>query len=335
MLVLLYNLELRRRVFSFLSKHILFNCYNEVKLNLNYTDLHCDTAYEIYKSNSGLNKNNYHIDIAKAKIFDRYSQVFAFWSDNSKSDDENYDDFFKIKSYFLENLCENDIILCKSGLDYEKNKSKNCAFLAVEGGKLLSDDLSRLDVLYENGVRFLTLVWNGFCKIGGAFNADEGLTDFGKKVVRRCEELGIIVDISHGSDKLMSDVFEIANKPVIATHSNSRSVFEHNRNLTDEQFLEIKKRGGIVGISLCRHHISEEPVTIKDVIKHIDYYMSLGGENIICFGCDFDGAKIPDDVENISGVAKICAELKKSGYGDKIIENIMYKNADNFIVGNL
>jgi membrane dipeptidase len=290
---------------------------------LNYTDLHCDTAYEIYKTKSGLNKNNYHIDIERTKIYEKYSQIFAVWSDNGKTDDENYEDFFKVRSYLLENLCENDIILFKT------------AFLAVEGGKLLSDDLSRLDVLYQNGVRFLTLVWNGICKIGGAFNTDEGLTDFGAKVVIKCEELGVIVDLSHGSDKLMSDVFDIAKKPVVATHSNSRSVFYHKRNLTDEQFLEIKKRGGIAGISLCKHHVSEEPVSIKDVIKHIDYYMSLGGENTVCFGCDFDGAAVPEDVGDISGVIKICGELKKIGYDDILIENIMYRNADNFIVRNL
>jgi len=305
--------------------------------NLNYTDLHCDTAYEIYKSNSGLNKNSYHIDTEKAKIFNRYSQIFAIWSENDKSDDENYEDFFKVRNYFIENLCENNIILCKTGMEYEenKNKNKNRAFLAVEGGKLLSDDLSRLDVLYENGVRFLTLVWNGTCKIGGAFNTDEGLTDFGKQVVRRCEDLGIIVDLSHGSDQFMSDVFETATKPVIATHSNSRPVFYHRRNLTDEQFFEIKKRGGIVGISLCKHHVNDDPAAIPDVIKHIDYYMSLGGENTVCFGCDFDGAEVPADVGDISGMGRICAELKKIGYDDMLIENIMYKNADHFIVRNL
>jgi len=161
------------------------------------------------------------------------------------------------------------------------------------------------------------------------------LTDFGKKVVRRCEELGVIVDLSHGSEKIMSDVFEITTKPVAATHSNSQSVFYHRRNLTDEQFLEIKKRGGIVGISLCKHHVSDEPVSITDVIKHIDYYMSLGGENTVCFGCDFDGAAVPADVGDISGVAKICGELKKIGYDDTLIENIMHKNADGFIVRNL
>jgi len=302
---------------------------------LNYTDLHCDTASEIYKTKSGLNKNNFHIDMEKAKIFSKYSQVFAIWSENDKEDDENYENFFKIRNYLIENLSETDVILCRTGSEYEKNKNKNCAFLAVEGGKLLSDDISRLDVLYENDVRFLTLVWNGICKMGGAFNTDEGLTDFGKKVVRKSEELGIIIDLSHSSDKTISDTFEITNKPVIASHSNSKSVFDHKRNLDDEQFLEIKRRGGIVGISLCAPHISDEPAAIPDVIRHVDYYMSLGGENTVCFGCDFDGAQIPDEIGNIAGVEKIYNELKKIGYDDTLIDNIMYQNADHFIIRNL
>ena len=300
---------------------------------IKYTDMHCDTAYEIYKTKSSLAKNNLHIDFKRAKIFAKYSQVFAIWSDDKKSGGENYADFFKIKDYLTENLAAGNII-------------NIIAYLAVEGGKLLEDDISRLDVLYNCGVRFLTLVWSGVCDIGGAYNTDEGLTDFGRKVVRRCEELGIIVDISHSSDKTVSDVFEIAKKPVIASHSNSRTIIKnavpgayilHKRNLSDGQFLEIKKRGGIVGISLCRGHIADEtgPVTIRDIIRHIDHYMSLGGENTVCFGCDFDGAEVPAEVGDISGIAKICGELKKIGYGDILIEDIMYKNADNFIERNL
>ena len=315
---------------------------------MNYTDLHCDTAYEIYKSKSGLNKNNFHIDMEKTQIFDRYSQIFAIWSENEKDDDDNYEDFFKIRNYLIENLAENDIILCHNGMEYKENLEKNinCAFLAVEGGKLLSDDISRLDVLYKHDVRFLTLMWNGLCKIGGAFNTNEGLTDFGKTVVQRAEELGIIIDLSHSSDKTVSDVFERTDKPVIASHSSSRTIITDccpckktlaKRNLSDEQFLEIKKRGGIVGISLCRGHIADEngAVTISDIIRHIDYYMSLGGENTVCFGCDFDGAKIVDGVGDITGMKKIICEMKKIGYDDTLIENIMYKNADNFIMRNL
>jgi membrane dipeptidase len=276
---------------------------------MNYTDLHSDTALEIYLTKSGLCRNDLHIDAERAGIYDKYSQIFAIWSEHDKTDDENYENFFKVRDYFIERCAESDIVLCVDAQDYNANKSRNRAVLAVEGGKLLSGDIGRLAVLREHGVRFLTLMWNGSSKIGGAFNTGEGLTDFGREVVKRCEELGIIVDLSHSSDETVADVLEISGKPVIATHSNSRSVFAHKRNLTDGQFGEIKKRGGIVGISLCKMHVGDEPVFIKDVVKHIDYYMALGGESTVCFGCDFDGAPMPEDIKGISDVAKIAEEL--------------------------
>ena len=302
---------------------------------MNYTDLHCDTALEIYLKKCGLSENNLRVDIKKSKIYDKYSQIFAVWSEHDKSDDVNYENFFKIRDYFIERCAESDIIICETAREYKENKNRNRAILAVEGGKLLAGDINRLAVLRSHGVRFLTLVWNGVCKIGGAFNSVEGLTDFGREVAKKCEELGIIIDLSHSSDKTVRDVFEITSKPVVATHSNSRSVFNHKRNITDEQFCEIKKRRGIVGISFCSPHICEEPAYIKDIVEHIDYYMTLGGENCVCFGCDFDGAPLPDDIKSISDVAKIAEELKRSGYDDILIENIMYKNADNFIINNL
>ena len=302
---------------------------------MNYTDLHCDTALEIYLKRSGLCANDLNVDIEKSKIYDKYSQIFAIWSRNEVSDDENYADFFKIREYLLEQCAQNDIALCDTAQKYDEQSCRTRAILAVEGGKLLSDDITRLSVLRQHDVRFLTLMWNGLCKIGGAFNTDEGLTPFGRDVIVECENLGIIVDLSHSSDKTVADVFEIATKPIVATHSNARSVFNHKRNLTDEQFSEIKKRGGIVGISLCAPHIGESAVYIKDVVRHIDYYISLGGENTVCLGCDLDGAPLPEDIKNIADVAKIADELKTMGYDDNLIENIMYKNADNFIANNL
>ena len=302
---------------------------------MNYTDLHCDTALEMYLKKSGLCTNDLNVDIEKSKIYDKYSQIFAIWSRNEVSDDENYADFFKIREYLLEQCAQNDIALCYTAQKYDEQSCRTRAILAVEGGKLLSDDITRLSVLRAHDVRFLTLMWNGLCKIGGAFNTDEGLTPFGRGVIKECENLGIIVDLSHSSDKTVANVFEIATKPIVATHSNARSVFNHKRNLTDEQFSEIKKRGGIVGISLCAPHIGEGSVYINDVVRHIDYYISLGGENTVCLGCDLDGAPLPEDIKSIADVAKIADELKTMGYDDNLIENIMYKNADNFIANNL
>ena len=306
---------------------------------MNYTDLHCDTALGIYKTNSRLKKNSLHIDIEKTRIFNnRYSQIFAIWSENDKGDDENYQDFFKVRSYFLENLCENNIILCKTGEQYKDciEKNLNAAVLAVEGGKLLSNDLSRIDTLYEHDARIFTLVWSGICGIGGAYNTSEGLTAFGREAIARLNELNIIIDVSHSSEKMVYETLEITKNPVIASHSNSKSICDLSRNITDEQFKEIKRIGGIVGISLCRGHAGDEDTaSIKDILRHIDYYLSLDGEDVVCFGCDFDGAPLVDGIQDISDMNKFIDEFEKIGYKETLIRKIMYGNADNFLINNI
>lgn len=301
-----------------------------------YTDLHCDTAYEMFKEKKTFKKNDLHINAEKIKFLKRYTQVFAIWSDNDLEDEENYKNFFLTRNYFTENISGLGFNICISGEEYKINlqNQKSAAILAVEGGKLLSGDLSRLDVLYAFGVRFFTLVWKDECCVGGAYNTECGLTEFGKKAIKKMNELGIIPDISHASQKSFWETAEISEKPFIATHSNSRAVYNHRRNLTDEQFIAVKKTGGVVGISLCREHIDDNP-DIQSVIRHIDHYLSLGGEDTVCFGCDFDGASIVGGISGICDIYKLRDELLKIGYNDKLIDKIMYKNADNFIIKNL
>jgi membrane dipeptidase len=165
-------------------------------------------------------------------------------------------------------------------------RGKAAAFLAVEDARLLDGDLSRLDILHSRGIRYLTLTWGGKSCIGGAHDTDLGLTEFGRTVVEKCFELSIFADISHGSEALADEVISLAyqcNKPIIASHSNSFSAYPHTRNLRDRHFEDIKALGGIVGISLCRSHLGDnvnESITPLHVIRHIDRYMELGGEDV-------------------------------------------------------
>ena len=125
-------------------------------------------------------------------------------------------------------------------------------------------------------------------------------------------------------------------KPIIASHSDSYSVCKHSRNLTDEDFKDIVSLGGIVGISLCPPHLaSDGKANLSDIIKHIEHYLSLGGENAVCMGCDLDGTDLPHGINDISDLCKIEAELKRLGYPDDIIEKIFYKNAFEFIKKNI
>jgi Zn-dependent dipeptidase, microsomal dipeptidase homolog len=283
-------------------------------------DLHCDTLWETYHNNQ-----NPHISFDKIKIYDVYTQIFAIYSDNKLSDEEAYQEFHEIINYY------------KSFINTFPQNFKY--YLAVEGANILAGDITRLDVLYEFGIRFLTLVWAGVSCIGGAHRTDIGLTEFGKLTVNRCFELGVVPDLSHSSEHLFWDTVNIAdeyNKPVIATHSNSRAICKHSRTITDEMFNAIKNRNGLVGINLYSRHLSDTDIcNIDTVISHIEHFMSLGGENTVCMGCDFDGAnEFPEGISDISDLHKIYDRLLSLNYSAELADNIFYNNAKNFMLRN-
>jgi membrane dipeptidase len=158
------------------------------------------------------------------------------------------------------------------------------AFISIEGAELFGCDLNRLDDFYARGVRALNLCWNHL----NALCSEKGLTELGERFVTRCNELGIIIDVSHLRDEAFWDVIRLTTAPVMASHSNSRVICPHKRNLTDEQFKAIIKCRGVAGINMYAHFLGENP-DVNTVIRHIEHFLSLGGAENIALGCDFDG----------------------------------------------
>lgn len=306
-------------------------------------DLHCDTAWRMHKENSILYANNFHISLEKIAKYENYAQIMAIYIPNKLSDEDGYNRFFENYGYLSAELAENNDRMLKitdgRALPEVWENRKNAVILSVEDARILAGDLGRLDCLYERGVRFLTLMWNGETCIGGSHNTAQGLTEFGKKVTMRCFELGIIPDVSHASEQTASDMIEIAQKlgkPLIASHSCSHAVWEHKRNLRDNHFEAIRDLGGIVGVSLCRSHLAPEgKATIEDVIRHTEHYLSLSGENTVSFGCDLDGTDLPDGINDVSDLMKIADRFAQLGYNDSLIEKMFWKNAERFIVDNV
>ncbi len=288
-------------------------------------DLHCDTLSELYNNSADFKNNNLHISKNKVKAFSPYIQVFAIWSASSLSNEEAYLNFSKVYSYA--NI--QNIYFVK---DYSKLR-QNSNILAVEDARLLNGDIQRLDKLYALGVRILTLCWKDFSIIGGAWNTEKGLTSFGFEVINRCFKLGVIPDISHASIKSSEQAIEIAfcyNKPLIASHSNSYSICPHKRNLTDDLFLKVLKTNGLVGISLASEHISVNSPTIKNILNHIYHFLSLGGENSICLGCDFDGvSSLPCEISSISDLNKLFFAVEKA-FGYDFALKLFFENAFRF-----
>lgn len=311
-------------------------------------DLHCDTLTSLYNSKEALLSNSKSVSIERYEKYSKKAQVFAIWSDKSLSDDEAYLRFMRVCSEFKSQLEENSdkISLCTTGDEIKVGTEKNklCAILAVEDARLLSGDVSRLERLYESGVRILTLGWQGVTCIGGSHDTSEGLTNFGFEVLKECENLGITVDVSHLSEKSFWDVAGKATKPFIASHSNSYLLCNHRRNLTDVQIRTVVSSGGICGINLVGSHLSktfedkkkqyDTASAIEFACSHIEHFYEIAPEQT-CLGLDLDGTEVPDGLNKVDKISTLFEALTNRGMDEQSAKDIFYNNAYNFFLKNL
>ncbi len=298
-------------------------------------DAHCDTAFKMLLKGYGLSENSGHTDLYRGMEYSPYAQFYALFAMDASDvplyfpniEGMNAAEMFSAE---LNNLMyelsrhQDKIMLCKAADDARAAAAakKTAAFLSIEGAELISCDLKRLEEMFELGVRAINLTWNN----PNSLICDEGLTDLGKAFVRRCNELGVIVDVSHLPDAAFWNVIDIAEKPLMASHSNSRAVCGHRRNLTDEQFSAISENGGVAGINLYSEFLGKEP-TVLTVIKHIEHFLSLGGEKHIALGCDFDGCdSLPDGINGIEDIKEIYNTLLRLNYKETLVNDIFYNN---------
>lgn len=309
---------------------------------MKYFDLHCDTLFEMEKRGEDFfNGGALAVSFENAALFERYARIMAIWTKSGISDDEAFERYRAIIKYMNEHKSAR-IMQCRTygDLAEAEKAGKIPFFLAVEGATLLGGDISRLDTLNKDGVRFLTLTWKDDGCIGGSWNTDGGLSPFGFEVVARCAELGITVDLSHASHKMMADVFDFAKKTplrVIATHSNSDALCPHGRNLTDAEATKIASLGGVVGISFTPGHLDPSgSADVSDIVAHAKHYLSIGLENALCIGADFDGiVNLPRGVINEKNILDVAAAFEKAGVPADIREKIFWKNAEDFIKRNM
>ena len=304
-------------------------------------DLHCDTAYKMYKTKQRLSDSTLAVDLGKFGVFDKKGQVFAIWSQDDLSDDEAFLNFKHISLEFKEQLAANadKISLCTNACHIEEaeKSEKMSAVLAVEDARLLSKDLSRIDVLYDAGVRVLTLGWKGKSAICGSYDSSDGLSDFGFEVLTACEQKGIIIDVSHLSEKSFWDVANKATKPFIASHSNASLICNHKRNLTDVQYRTIASCGGVVGINLVAKHLAraygeslpESNKILETVCTHIEHFLNIDS-SCLCLGLDFDGTQPLDGLEDVSKVPILYEALTNRGLDESTADRIFYGNAVSF-----
>ena len=228
---------------------------------------------------------------------------------------------------------------CRNAADMEKAwaENKTAAFLTIENGSALAGDITRVHTLAEQGVRAITLTWNGENELGSGHTTDHGLSEFGKEAVREMEKEGILVDVSHLNDHGFADLLEVAAKPFVATHSNARALCSHKRNLTDDMIREMVRRDCLIGLNYFVKFLRDdgEVHSLDDIYRHTMHFFELGGKKNLALGSDFDGSLLPECLNTPAKAASIYEYLISRGVSQEDADGVMYKNAQEFFRKNL
>ena len=240
----------------------------------------------------------------------------------------------------------NDIVLATTAAEVRAahKAGKFAALMGMEGGHMIDDSLAVLRNYQRLGVRYLTLshsVNTDWADSSGDKPAHNGLTAFGKDVVRELNRLGVMVDISHVADKTFWDALETSKAPLVASHSSMRAISGHARNMTDDMVRALGAKGGVVMINYSVGFLSNERyeaqqknvpeaelprVSWEMIIDHIDHAVKLAGAAHVGLGSDFDGTTVPDGMEDASKLPKITAALLAKGYSEQDAKNILGEN---------
>ena len=213
------------------------------------------------------------------------------------------------------------------------------AIFHIEGAEAIDTDFRSLDVLYAAGLRSIGVVWsreNAFATgVPFRHNVDPdigpGLTDAGKELVRVCNGMGVMLDVSHLNAAGFRDLAAVSDKPVVATHSNVHAISPHARNLVDWQLAAIRESGGVVGVNFATGFLRPDGKFIADtpielMVRHVDALVEAVGEDGVALGSDFDGAMMPAEIGDVTGVQKLLQALLDKGYGEALVGKIAMGN---------
>lgn len=308
-------------------------------MNIPVFDFHCDTSLAMVgkdlRCTGTLRSNGFHVDLERASTLAGYCQCFACFTTPNRDlpKGKTVEDVFEREmSVVLREVEANSdkIRLAYSPADVEKNRKegKMSALLTAEGAAGFGYDPELLESLYLIGFRITSLGWNEKNPLTGSHITGGGLTDRGRAFVREAQRLGMLVDVSHISDEGFWDIMNITQGPVVATHSNSRSVCSVSRNLTDDMFRAICESGGIAGINMCADFIGENP-DLDTACDHVFRFLELDptGKHI-ALGCDLDGVdSLPRGFAGVQDYPAFAQRLSDRGLDEETVRNIFWNNA--------
>ena len=308
-------------------------------------DLHCDTLTDWKYTSTGnpdtLDDPKRVLSLTAMPDEVNWAQFYAVYVPDEEQGQAAVDYFEKNLANFERQMekFSDRVAPCRTAADMEAAwaAGKTAAFLTIENGTPINGDLSRVKVLADQGVRCITLVWNGDYEIGSGHTTQKGLTDFGKAVITEMEKQGIIIDVSHLNDPGFADLLQVATKPFIATHSNARSICGHKRNLTDDMIREMVKRDCLIGLNYFVKFLEDdgEVDSLDSLYRHIEHFFALGAQKNLALGSDYDGATLPDCLNTPAKAAGIYEYLLSRGMSEELAQGIMYKNAQEFFRKNL
>ncbi|NLG85914.1 MAG: membrane dipeptidase [Firmicutes bacterium] len=239
----------------------------------------------------------------------------------------------QIKLLYRELKVNPDLVLAYSRDDVirARDEGKIAVVLSMEGGEALGDDPGLLEVFYQLGVRAIGLTWNDRNLLAsgvGDTDSGSGLTSRGRETVKIAQELGMLLDVSHLSQRSFWDLMDLAEGPIIASHSSAYALCAHPRNLSDEQAQKLAQTGGVIGVNFHSPFLREQgQAELTDVVNHIDYLAQLVGPEHVGIGSDFDGIPVgPQGLEDPHCFPALAQALKERGYSNQEIQNIMGAN---------
>ena len=328
-------------------------------------DLHCDTLSALQRAaNAGspisFENNDLMIDLNKLEKGDYLLQCFACFVNLERTYEDPLQSCLQMIDVYYELLKKypDRVMQVKSPEDIKElaGSGKIGAMLTVEEGAVCRDDIRVLRNLYRLGVRMMTLTWNHENGLAYPNNvpgdgvaqlwpcapvADKGLKQKGIEFLEEMEDLHMILDVSHLSDGGFWDVVKYSKRPFAASHSSSREVCGHVRNLTDDMIRAMAERGGLIGLNYCASFLDPNPnrdnvkSRISDMVIHARHMVDVGGEDILALGSDFDGIEGDLEIKGAGDMQLLAEALLKNGFSERLVEKIFYKNAERFYMENL
>lgn len=310
-------------------------------------DSHCDTPSQILRGrNLALDNADAHVDFPKLLRGGVDAAFFALYIPAELNEDSAYRHALDLHDAVRKVLAVNPdkAALALNMKQAYENKANGLfsVFLGLENGSPIGRSLEKLEYFYDSGVRYMTLCHsadNEICdSCASSVKRWNGLSSFGREVVARMNELGMLIDVSHISDEAFYDVLECSSRPVVATHSCCRSLADHPRNMTDDMIRALASHGGVIQINFYPVFLDasfkEEDGAVrpsyKRIADHIDHVVSLVGVNHVGIGSDFDGIDVvPQGLENISMMPVLFDELRTRGYTERNLEKIASENFFN------